>query len=63
MRRVLAVLIVIACLMSTACMGDALAVENAGNQEYLQEQFGKLLPEAAFVGEEDQEHRDRLPDG
>ena len=37
MRRVLAVLIVIACLMSTACMGDALAVENAGNQEYLQE--------------------------
>ena len=33
------------------------------NQEYLQERFGKLLPEAAFVGEEDQEHRDRLPDG
>ena len=33
------------------------------NQEYLRDRFRELLPEAAFVGEEDQEHKDRLPDG
>ena len=33
------------------------------NQEYLRNRFSELLPEAAFVGEEDQTHGDSLPEG
>ena len=36
-RRVLAILIVISCLMSTVCTGGALALEDFSDQEYLQE--------------------------
>ena len=33
------------------------------NQEYLRQRFGELLPEAAFVGEEDATHDRTLPTG